>query len=191
MLNIIIFGPPGSGKGTQSAFLVEKYNLQHLSTGDMLRQEIADNTELGKSVKLIMESGKLVSDDVVIKMIGNRIAQKPANTQGFIFDGFPRTVQQAQALDNLLQTQNLKIAAVLLLQVSEEAIIERLLLRAKAQGRTDDTPEIIKARLKEYHDKTAPVAEYYTQQNKAHYIGGNKSINVISKEIFDIIDNAL
>ena len=166
MLNIVLFGPPGCGKGTQSAKLIEKYNLVHLSTGDILRNEIANGTALGLEAKKLMDQGILVPDEVVIGMIRSKLeANKNAN--GFIFDGFPRTQAQAVALDKLLTELSTSITMMLALDVSEEELTQRLLMRGKDSGRPDDqNPEIIKKRIEEYTNKTAPVASYYKAQNK-------------------------
>src|SRR6195952_2412457 len=181
MLNLVLFGPPGAGKGTQSQKLIEKYGLIHLSTGDLLRGEIAQGTELGLEAKKLMDDGKLVPDAVVIGMISNKLDANK-NAKGFIFDGFPRTVAQAKALDELLKSKNSAISGMVALEVNDTELEHRLLLRGKDSGRPDDAnPEVIRKRIKEYNEKTAPVAEFYKNQNKF------KSINSIGSitEIFD------
>src|SRR5688500_18808373 len=161
MFNLILFGPPGSGKGTQSEKLIEKYGLIHLSTGDLLRRERANETQLGLEAKRYMDQGQLVPDAVVIGMIGSALDANP-QAKGFLFDGFPRTVAQAEALDELLAGKNSAITLVLALEVSQEELVKRLLNRGKTSGRSDDTnEEVIRARLKEYEKKTAAVADFY------------------------------
>jgi adenylate kinase len=183
MLNLVLFGPPGAGKGTQSQKLIEKYGLIHLSTGDLLRSEIAQGTSLGMEAKKLMDEGLLVPDAVVIGMISNKLdANKDA--KGFIFDGFPRTVAQAAALDELLKSKSASISGMIALEVNDTELEHRLLLRGKDSGRPDDAnPEVIRKRIKEYNDKTAPVAGFYKEQNKFKSINGIGSID----EIFDSI----
>lgn len=157
MLNIVLFGPPGAGKGTQSEKLIEKYGLVHLSTGDILRSEIARGTALGMEAKQIMDRGDLVSDDIVIGMIESKLDSNP-NANGFIFDGFPRTQAQAVALDDLLQKKGTAISAMLALEVDNDELVKRLLLRGKDSGRPDDAnEEIIRNRVNEYNNKTLPL----------------------------------
>src|SRR6201997_2816676 len=172
MLNLVLFGPPGAGKGTQSQKLIEKYGLIHLSTGDLLRSEIAQGTELGLEAKKLMDHGMLVPDEVVIGMISHKLdANKDAN--GFIFDGFPRTVAQAEALDELLQSKGESISGMIALEVGDEELEHRLLLRGKSSGRSDDAnPEVIRKRIKEYNEKTVPVAEFYKEQSKFYSVNG-------------------
>ena len=161
MLNLVLFGPPGAGKGTQSQKLIEKYGLIHLSTGDLLRSEILQGTALGMEAKHLMDAGILVPDEVVIGMISHKLDSNK-EAKGFIFDGFPRTVAQAEALDHLLKTKNAPIAGMIALEVTDEELEKRLLLRGKASGRPDvANPEVIQKRIKEYNDKTAPVAGFY------------------------------
>ncbi len=179
MLNIVLFGPPGAGKGTQSEKLIEKYQLIHLSTGDLLRSEIAQQTELGMKAKLLMDKGELVPDEVVIGMIRSKLDQNKS-TNGFIFDGFPRTAAQAEALDKLLSENKTAISCMLALEVDNEELTKRLLLRGKDSGRADDQNEdIIRNRIKEYNNKTAPLKDYYTAQRKFHAINGIGSVEEI------------
>src|SRR3978361_849451 len=187
MLNIVLFGPPGAGKGTQSQKLIEKYGLIHLSTGDLLRSEISQGTALGVEAKKLMDQGILVPDAVVIGMISNKLDANK-NAKGFIFDGFPRTVAQAAALDELLKTKSSAISGMVALEVNDDELEHRLLLRGKDSGRPDDAnPEVIRKRIKEYNDKTAPVAGFYKTQNKYKSINGIGSVN----EIFDVISNVV
>lgn len=179
MLNIVLFGPPGAGKGTQSQKLIDKYQLVHLSTGDILRSEIANQTVLGMEAKKLMDQGILVPDEVVIGMIGSKLEANPL-AKGFIFDGFPRTKAQAEALDTLLLQKGTAITSMLALEVNEEELTKRLLLRGKESGRPDDqNPDIIKKRVSEYNTKTAPVAEYYKAQDKYKGIKGIGSVDEI------------
>ena len=188
MLNLVLFGPPGAGKGTQSQKLIEKYGLIHLSTGDLLRGEISQGTALGIEAKKLMDEGVLVPDEVVIGMISNKLdANKDA--KGFIFDGFPRTVAQASALDSLLETKKSAISGMIALVVNDAELEHRLLLRCKDSGRPDDAnPEVIRKRIKEYNDKTAPVAEFYKNQNKFKSINGVGSVNEIFDAICKVVD---
>ncbi len=191
MLNIVLFGPPGSGKGTQSGKLVEKYGLIQLSTGDLLRGEIAESTELGLKAKSLMDAGQLVPDEVVIGMIRSKLDSNP-QAKGFIFDGFPRTVAQAEALDNLLEERNERIAKMLALEVPNAELITRLLLRGKDSGRADDqNEEVIKDRINVYNSKTLPVANYYKGQGKYVSIEGVGEIDEIFTLLCAQIDVAL
>ena len=187
MLNLVLFGPPGAGKGTQSQNLISKYGLHHLSTGDILRAEITNGTSLGLEAKKLMDQGLLVPDEVVIGMISNKLdANKEA--KGFIFDGFPRTVAQAEALDNLLTSKNVGISAMIALEVDKVELEKRLLLRGKDSGRPDDqNSEIIKKRIEEYVSKTAVVASYYAAQDKFHSVNGIGSIGDIFEKISEVI----
>jgi adenylate kinase len=187
MLNIVLFGPPGAGKGTQSENLINKYGLVHLSTGDILRMEIARGTELGKKAKEIMERGELVGDDIVIGMIESQLDDN-SHAKGFIFDGFPRTAAQAVALDDLLQKKGTGISGMLALEVDDEELTKRLLLRGKDSGRADDRDEtVIRRRIEEYNKKTLPLKKYYSEQGKFHSIDGIGSIDQIFKSLVDRI----
>ena len=188
MLNLVLFGPPGAGKGTQSEKLIDKYKLIHLSTGDILRSEISLATELGLEAKKLMDQGLLVPDEVVIGMISNKLDSNK-DTNGFIFDGFPRTVAQAEALDSLLVTKLSSISGMIALVVNDEELEKRLLNRGKASGRPDDAnPEIIRKRIVEYNSKTAPVANYYKDQNKFTSINGIGTVDEIFSSICTVVN---
>ncbi|HLO37658.1 MAG TPA: adenylate kinase [Lacibacter sp.] len=183
MFNLILFGPPGSGKGTQSEKLITKYGLKHLSTGDLLRSEIAGQTPLGLEAKKLMDKGHLVPDEVVIGMISSALDANP-RAKGFLFDGFPRTVAQAEALDKLLKLKGTQIHAMISMLVSEEELVKRLLNRGKTSGRSDDTnEEIIRARIVEYRTKTSVVADYYKQFDKLAEIEGEGTIDEIFESL--------
>jgi len=187
MFNLILFGPPGSGKGTQSERLISKYGLKHLSTGDLLRSEISGQTPLGLAAKSYMDKGQLVPDEVVIEMISSALDNNP-QAHGFLFDGFPRTTAQAEALDKLLTQKGTSIAIVLALQVSQHELVKRLLNRGLTSGRSDDVnEEIIAARIAEYEKKTAAVADHYRKYDKVVYVHGEGDVDEIfeslSKEI--------
>lgn len=176
MFNLVLFGPPGSGKGTQSANIVLSYGLKHISTGDLLRDEVTAQTPLGVEAKKYMDQGLLVPDEVVIGMISSKIDEFP-QARGFIFDGFPRTCAQAESLDNLLEFKNTQIHLVLSLDVPQEELTRRMLGRGATSGRSDDNADIIIRRIEEYRNKTAPVAEYYDNQGKLEVIRGDYSID--------------
>ena len=189
MLNLVLFGPPGAGKGTQSQKLIEKYNLVHLSTGDILRGEIVQGTQLGIEAKQLMDQGVLVPDEVVIGMISNKL-DSSKDAAGFIFDGFPRTVAQAEALDELLKSKKSEICCMIALEVSNEELLGRLLLRGKDSGRPDDAnPEIIARRIEEYNNKTAQVASYYKSQDKFSSINGVGNVDDIFASICRVISD--
>lgn len=191
MLNIILFGPPGSGKGTQSEKLIAAYGLKHLSTGDLLRSEIANKTPLGIEAKIIMDKGQLVPDEVVVGMISSALENNP-QAKGFLFDGFPRTTAQSEALDKLLKLKNTEIGVVLAMDVSEEELVKRLLKRGLTSGRTDDTNEaVIRARIIEYQDKTTVVANYYGQFNKVVHLKGEGSVEEIFSSLCSEIDKRM
>jgi adenylate kinase len=183
MFNLILFGPPGSGKGTQSERLIARYGLKHLSTGDLLRSEIAQKTSLGLAAKNFMDQGQLVPDEVVIGMIDSALQNNP-QAKGFLFDGFPRTKAQSEALDALLQRKGASINMVLALHVSEDELVKRLLNRGLTSGRSDDTKEdVILARIEEYHKKTSAVADHYRQFDKVVTVKGEGTVD----EIFDAL----
>jgi adenylate kinase len=191
MFNLILFGPPGSGKGTQSEKLIMRYGLKHLSTGDLLRSEIARQTPLGMEAKKVMDRGELVSDEIVIGMIRSNI---DANQQvrGFLFDGFPRTAAQAVALDLLLEEKGAPISVMLALEVSEEELVKRLMKRGETSGRSDDTNEsVIRARITEYHNKTTAVAAHYEKFDKVRLIKGEGSIDEIFSLLCTEIDSRI
>jgi adenylate kinase len=191
MFNLILFGPPGSGKGTQSEKLIAKYGLKHLSTGDILRSEISNQTPLGIEAKKIMDKGQLVPDEVVIGMISSALDANP-NAKGFLFDGFPRTSAQAEALDKLLELKKTSIAAMLALNVSEEELVKRLMKRGETSGRSDDTNEtVIRARITEYRNKTAIVADYYDQFDKVIVVKGEGTIDDIFGALCKAIDEKM
>ena len=188
MFNLILFGPPGSGKGTQSEKLIAKYGLKHLSTGDLLRNEISQQTTLGKEAQNFMDKGQLVPDEVVIGMISSALDNN-LDAKGFLFDGFPRTAAQAKALDKLLKLKNAPIAVMLALDVSEEELIKRLLKRGQTSGRSDDNNEnVIKARILEYHNKTAVVADYYKKFEKVVMVKGEGTVDEIFNRLCTEID---
>lgn len=187
MFNLILFGPPGSGKGTQSEKLVEKYRFIHLSTGNLLREEISNRTPLGLEAKSFMDKGQLVPDEVVIGMIDSSL-EHHKEAPGFLFDGFPRTAAQAGALDKLLSLKKTEIALVIALEVSEDELVKRLLNRGKTSGRSDDTNEtVIHQRFSVYRNETAPIADHYKKLKKFQTIKGEGSV----EEIFDSICQAI
>lgn len=188
MFNLILFGPPGSGKGTQSEKLIAKYGLKHLSTGDLLRNEISRQTPLGKEAQSFMDKGQLVPDEVVIGMISSALDENPA-AKGFLFDGFPRTAAQAEALDKLLDLKQAPIAVMLALEVSEAELIKRLLKRGQTSGRSDDNNEnVIRARILEYRNKTEVVAEYYKKFDKVVMVKGEGTVEEIFNRLCKEID---
>ncbi len=188
MLNIVLFGPPGAGKGTQSEKLIAKYKLIHLSTGDILRAELKNNTPLGVKAQEFMNQGLLVPDEVVINMIDNKMDEYPT-AKGFIFDGFPRTVPQATALDKLLNSKGTPIKGMIALEVNEQELIKRLLNRGKDSGRADDQDEaLITKRIHEYNTKTVPVADFYKAQSKYTGVNGIGEIEEIFAQICAAID---
>ncbi|TAF65323.1 MAG: adenylate kinase [Cytophagales bacterium] len=189
MINIVLFGPPGAGKGTQSKKIIEKYQLIHLSTGDLLRAEVMAETELGKKAKDLMSKGLLVPDEIVIGMIENKVKSN-TNAKGFVFDGFPRTIAQAEALDNLMSKNNIKISGTVALEVDEVELTKRILERGKLSGRIDDQNEtLVKNRVKVYFKETAPVADYYKKQNKFTSIQGIGEVEDIFKQICTTLDS--
>jgi adenylate kinase len=189
MLNLILFGPPGSGKGTQAAKLVKKYNLFHISTGDMFRYELSNNTELGQLARSYMEKGQLVPDSVTIAMLEKRVEDNP-DVQGFIFDGFPRTTTQTLALDAFLAGRGQSIAGLIELLVNEDEIVNRILLRGASSGRADDNDEsIIRNRFTVYRNETTPVGEHYTALGKAYRVEGVGGIDDIFGKLCQTIDD--
>ncbi|HEX8356862.1 MAG TPA: adenylate kinase [Segetibacter sp.] len=191
MFNVILFGPPGSGKGTQSERLILKYGFKHLSTGDILRSEIAGQTPLGLEAKNFMDKGQLVPDEVVIGMISSALESNPM-VNGFLFDGFPRTEAQSEALDKLLKLKQTEIGAVLALVVSEEELVNRLKNRGLTSGRSDDSnQEVIRERIAEYHKKTSAVADYYRKFNKVTNIPGEGTVDEIFESLCTEIDKRL
>ena len=183
MFNLILFGPPGSGKGTQSEKIIEKFHLVHLSTGDLLRSQIAQQTALGLEAKKLMDKGQLVPDEVVVGMISTALEENP-QAKGFLFDGFPRTAAQAEALDSLLEIRKTPVKVMLALDVSEDELVKRILKRGQSSGRTDDTDEtIIAARVAEYKNKTEAVADYYRKSDKVVMVPGEGSIDEIFERL--------
>jgi len=191
MFNLILFGPPGAGKGTQSEKLLEKYSLVHISTGDLLRAERKAGTELGNKANEFISKGELVPDEVVIGMVRNFMKER-SDMAGFIFDGFPRTIPQAQALDQLLTEFNAQINCVLGLEVEEDELVKRLLLRGETSGRVDDqNEETIRNRFQEYQNKTLPIQKHYDAQNKYHGVQGVGEIDQIFNALCQHIDNII
>jgi adenylate kinase len=187
MLNIVLFGPPGSGKGTQASKIIEKYNLVHISTGDLLRSEVAAQTGLGKRAKEIMDKGELVSDEIVIGMIRNKL-EEHQDGSGFIFDGFPRTVEQARELRKALTDYDERVTLMISLTVPREELVDRLIKRGKETGRSDDNEETINNRIEIYNSQTLPVAYYYEKMNKHYPVDGVGSIDKIFGRIVEVIE---
>ena len=187
-MNLILFGPPGAGKGTQANILIKKYNIVQISTGDMLREEVKLQTDLGKAAKLIMDKGNLVSDEIIISMIEKRII-KPDCENGFIFDGFPRTLQQAIDLDNILDKLNINIDKVIEINVNEEILLKRITKRAEESitSRGDDNSDILKNRIFVYKKDTLPVLKYYKNLNKLYSVDGMRNVEEVSKDIQNIL----
>lgn len=186
MLNVVIFGAPGSGKGTQSELIIKEYALDHISTGDVLRSEMKNETELGKIAKDYIEKGQLVPDELIVNMLA-KVLDSKANSKGVIFDGFPRTIPQAEALKKMLNERGTDVSIMLNLQVDEDELIKRLLERGKVSGRSDDNLETIKSRLEVYHKQTAPLADFYVKESKHVAIKGMGTI----EEIFGRIKEAI
>ena len=189
MINIVLFGKPGAGKGTQAEFLKGKYNLTHLSTGDIFRYNIKSETELGMLAKTYMDKGDLVPDAVTIRMLQSEVDKNPQSS-GFLFDGFPRTIAQAEALDAFLESKNQSITATIALEANDEILVQRILERGKTSGRPDDQDEEkIRNRYHEYNEKTAPLMDYYKAKNKFHAVNGIGAIEEITQRLRTVIDN--
>lgn len=188
MINIVLFGPPGSGKGTQSKRLLEKYGLEYISTGDVIREQIAKGTELGLKVKSLSEQGILAPDELVIQLLESKMNEAP-NAKGFLFDGFPRTYAQAEALDGLLARRQSTVSTMVALDVPQDELLQRLLKRAQIEGRKDDTEEVILKRFREYEAKTMPVIDFYRKQDKYHRIDGVGSMDEIFSRLTQVIDS--
>jgi adenylate kinase len=187
MINLVIFGPPGSGKGTQSARIVEKYDLTHLSTGDLFREEMENQTPLGKEVSQYIDKGLLVPDDIVLKMLFRR-ASDDLETTGLIFDGFPRTIVQAKALDELLEERDIPVNLVISVEVDEEELYKRILGRGEDSGRSDDSEDIVRQRLDVYKQQTMPLLDYYKKQGKVAAINGMDNVDKVFEKISHAID---
>jgi len=189
MINIVLFGKPGAGKGTQADFLKGKYNLTHISTGDVFRYNIKNETELGKQAKAFMDAGDLVPDSLTIKMLQDEV-EKHAGTAGFLFDGFPRTVHQAEALDAFLISKGWEVTATIALEADDEVLVQRLLERGKTSGRADDQDEaLIRKRYQEYNEKTAPLINFYKNQKKFYEVDGIGSIQEVTERLSLVIDS--
>ena len=189
MKNFVLFGKPGSGKGTQAEHLSEKYKLYHISTGDLFRKNISQNTNLGLLAQSYMDKGELVPDEVTIKMLENEIKENP-QSKGFLFDGFPRTIAQAESLDKFLKSIDMQINATIALDVDEVELISRIIDRGKTSNRSDDQDiEKIKNRFKEYNKKTSTLIKYYKDQNKFFPVNGHGYVDEITKRLFDLIDS--
>lgn len=190
MLNIVIFGAPGSGKGTQSERLIDKYNLYHISTGELLRGHISRGTDLGKVADSFISRGQLIPDELMIDVLADELdSNKDKTASGVIFDGFPRTIQQAEALKKMLADRGTKIHAVIGLEVPEEELVDRMLRRGRIEGRADDNIETIKKRLDVYHRQTSPLREYYLSEGKYKPIQGHGSVDDIANDISDKLDS--
>lgn len=188
MIHIVLFGKPGAGKGTQAEFLKQKFNLVHLSTGDIFRYNIKNDTELGRLAKTYMDKGDLVPDAVTIEMLQSEVDKNP-DANGFLFDGFPRTIAQAEALDAFLESKNQKITATIALEADDEILVQRLLERGKTSGRPDDQDEDkIRNRYQEYNEKTAPLMAYYQQQNKFYAVNGIGSIEEVTQRLVEVFN---
>ena len=188
MKNLVIFGAPGSGKGTQSDLLVAKYGFRHISTGDVLRAEIKRGTELGRTAQQFIDKGQLIPDELMIEILAS-VYDSLCPCEGVIFDGFPRTIPQAEALKNMLAQRGTEVSAVLQLEVPEEMLTERLLNRGKTSGRADDNAETIRKRLEVYHSQTAPLAAWYAAEGKLHAIKGYGALEEINAALCEVIDN--
>lgn len=188
MISIVLFGKPGAGKGTQAAFLKEKYNLKHISTGDVFRFNLQNNTSLGKEAKVYIDKGELVPDEITINMLKDEV-EKNMDAAGFLFDGFPRTIKQAEELEVLLTSKGLKLTATIALEADDEVLVKRILERGKTSGRSDDQDEDkIRNRYEEYNEKTAPLIDYYKNKGNYYAINGIGSIQDITARLSTIID---
>lgn len=187
-LNIVIFGAPGSGKGTQSARLIDKYGLYHISTGELLRDHIRRGTELGRTADAFISKGQLIPDDLMIQILDDTLEREAKGKRGVVFDGFPRTIPQAEALKELLKKRGTDLHAVVGLEVPEAELVDRMIKRGKDTGRADDNPETIKNRLKVYHEQTHPLREYYNKEGKYLAIDGLGVVDDIFKSISDKLD---
>lgn len=188
MKNLVIFGAPGSGKGTQSDLLVAKYGFRHISTGDVLRAEIKQGTDLGRTAQQFIDKGQLIPDELMIEILAS-VYDSLCPCEGVIFDGFPRTIPQAEALKKMLAQRGTEVSAVLQLEVPEEMLTERLLNRGKTSGRADDNAETIRKRLEVYHSQTAPLAAWYAAEGKLHAIKGYGALEEINAALCEVIDN--
>lgn len=189
MINLVLFGPPGAGKGTQAEFLVEKYSLVHISTGDVFRANIKNGTPLGKEAESYIKKGALVPDEITIGMLEAVVEENLATAKGFIFDGFPRTQAQGEALDAFLAKKGLAVSGMLALEVEDEVLVGRLLERGKTSGRADDADEsVIRARIAEYYEKTNVLKDFYSAQGKYHGVNGVGSIPEIAGRLSEIVD---
>lgn len=188
MLNVVIFGAPGSGKGTQSDLIIKEYGLDHISTGDVLRTEIKAQTELGKTAQLYINDGKLLPDSLIIDMLSNVLDAKGAETKGVIFDGFPRTIPQAEALNVMLAKRGTKVSVVIGLEVQDKELVKRIIARGQTSGRADDNEETAKKRLDTYYSQTLPLKDFYQTEGKYEKIQGEGSIEAIFADIKHAID---
>lgn len=188
MIAIVLFGKPGAGKGTQAEFLKEKYNLTHISTGDVFRYNLKNDTDLGKQARVYMDNGELVPDELTINMLKAEV-EKNMDKAGFLFDGFPRTIPQANALDTFLNSINLEVTATIGLEANDDVLVARILERGKTSGRADDQDEVkIRTRYEEYNEKTAPLIEFYKKQDKYFAVDGIGTITEITERLSNIID---
>lgn len=190
MYNLVIFGAPGSGKGTQSERIIDKYGLHHISTGDLLRRMIAEGTDLGKTADSYISQGQLIPDDLMVQILGHEVDRKAPEVEGFIFDGFPRTIPQAKALKKMMADKGHKIDAVIGLEVDDDELMNRLVNRGKTSGRADDNPETIAKRLKVYHDQTSPLRDHYTCEGIYRPVKGTGTIDGIFEQVCHAIDDS-
>jgi len=191
MIAIVLFGKPGAGKGTQAEFLKEKYNLTHISTGDVFRYNLKNGTELGKQAKVFMDRAELVPDSITIDMLAEEV-EKNMDKSGFLFDGFPRTIQQAEALEALLKKKNIRFVGTIGLEADDDVLVQRILERGKTSGRADDQDEkIIRGRYEEYNEKTAPLIDYYTEKNCYNSVDGIGTVEEITTRLSKVIDGLI